>query len=143
MTTSSLLAEDPTGPPMAPNMALEPHDPVIVPHGGDKGYHLEAPTEDPFFYELMRMFGVLIVFVTCLLTLSWMLKKVSQSKIDHVNASSNIKILEKRTLSHKAIIYLIEIYGKTVAVAESTSGITKLAEFPYDAEAEGDPSSDE
>lgn len=108
----------------------EQHAPAAPPFKGDHEHtSLELEDQDLFYNELMKMFVILTFFVIALFFLNWMLKRMGQTKIDQMNASSAIKILERRTLSPKSLIYLIEIHGHTVAIAESPSGITRIAEI--------------
>lgn len=103
------------------------------------------PPDNPFHYfsaeqtaesdtghlssELMKLVGSVVLFTVILLLLNWMLKRINSNRLAQLNATSEIRVLEKRVLSHKAFIYLIEIRGKTIAIAESSAGIAKLTEF--------------
>jgi flagellar biogenesis protein FliO len=46
--------------------------------------------------------------------------------------------LERRTLTPKSTIFILNVLGKTVAVAESANGITLLSELPS-VKLQGDP----
>lgn len=43
--------------------------------------------------------------------------------------SSRISVIEARRLTPKTMLFLIEVEGKTLLVAQSADGLTKLAEF--------------
>ncbi len=45
------------------------------------------------------------------------------------NMIKNIKILEKRPLSAKSMLYLIEIDGKKAIISESTLEVRKLVDL--------------
>lgn len=107
---------------------IQNKDTITTPYFSDS-YVSETHDSDRFTAELMKMFGILAVFVTCMLILSRMLKKMTETKIDQLNTTSPIKILDRRSLSPKAMVYVIEIHNKTLAVAETPNGITKLAEL--------------
>jgi flagellar biogenesis protein FliO len=53
------------------------------------------------------------------------------NKLEQSNQISTIKVIERRSLSPKTSIYLIEIHEKTIALAESADGVALLTEFPF------------
>lgn len=86
-----------------------------------------APTEETsflaqFFYMLF-MLGLLIaiVFFT-----SWFLRRMVSTRIEQLNATSEIKISEKRALSNRTTLYLIEVEGKKMFLAETASSIIQI-----------------
>lgn len=64
-----------------------------------------------------------IVVLVCLLVLValtiWMFRKISNGRLRNFNYHKAVKILEKRPLSPKSMLYLIEVGGKQVLIAES------------------------
>ena len=64
-----------------------------------------------------------IVVLVCLLVLItltvWMFRKISNGRLRNFNYHKSVKILEKRPLSPKSMLYLIEVGGKQVLIAES------------------------
>lgn len=85
--------------------------------------------QDQLSGEVTKLLGSIALFTIILLMLNWALKKINQNRFEQLNATSDIKVIEKRILSHKATVYLIEIRDKTVAIAESPAGVTLLTEF--------------
>lgn len=75
-----------------------------------------------FFYMLL-MLGMLIGVV---LFASYLIKRMTSTRIDSLNATSNIKILERRALSQRSQIYLVEIEDKKFMIAESPTAIAAL-----------------
>jgi len=53
-----------------------------------------------------------------------------RSRVQSLNRSNGIKILERRPLNPKASIYLIDILGKGIVIAESQAGIHVITQFP-------------
>ena len=86
----------------------------------------EKQSPDHFFHEFLNMLATLGLLVALILGASWFLKRMATSRMQQINANSTIKILEKRSLSPKAVVYVIEIHDKTFYVAETPSGITLL-----------------
>ena len=74
-----------------------------------------------FFKMLLALFALLVlVFVTV-----WILKRFSHG-IKGRYGSQSIQIVEKRPLSPKSMLYLIEVDGKQILVAESQLEIKTL-----------------
>lgn len=81
---------------------------------------------DHFFAEFIHMLTVLGFIIGLILIVAWILKKMLNTRIQQVNTTSDIKILERRSLSPKTTIYILDIKGLSVAVAESQNGATLL-----------------
>lgn len=75
-----------------------------------------------FFYMLL-MLGMLIGVV---IFASYMLRRMTSTRIESLNTTSSIKILERRALSQRSQIYLVEIEDKKYMIAESPTAITAL-----------------
>ena len=81
-----------------------------------------------FFDEFIQMMIYLSGIIAFMVFFMWVLKKMMSVKIEQSNRSSDIKILESRTLSQKTTLYIIEYQDKTYAIAESLNGVTSLGE---------------
>lgn len=79
------------------------------------------------FFSMLLTLG----FILCLIFVSvYFLKRVMRSRMHQLNKSTGIKILERRALSSKSSLYLVDILGKGVVISESASGINVITEFP-------------
>jgi flagellar biosynthetic protein FliO len=86
-----------------------------------------APIEDyDFVSEFIRMLSLLGIMIGVLLLLAWALKRIMNSRMEQMNESSNIRILERRALAPKSAVYLLEVEGTKMVVAESPAGIHHL-----------------
>lgn len=96
--------------------------------------NLDSPisTDDHFIKGFMSMLASLGIIIALLLIVSWFFKKMMNTRLQQLNTTSDIKILERRSLSPKATIYLLEIKGKGIVIAESSNGLTRLADFNPD-----------
>jgi flagellar biogenesis protein FliO len=83
-----------------------------------------------FFQEFLHMLSILGVMIAVLLLASWFLKRLVSTKVQQGNAASMIKIIERRGLTAKTAIYLIEIDEQRIAIAESSNGATLLCHLP-------------
>lgn len=82
-----------------------------------------------FFWEFVNMLSTLGVILVVLLIIVWFLKRFNQTRLDQLNTNSSIKVLERRAISQKSVIYLVEIEGSALVFAESVNGITQLTQF--------------
>jgi flagellar protein FliO/FliZ len=76
--------------------------------------------------QLVYMFLCLIGLLVLAYFSVWFLKRLFQNRIARGNATQSIKILEKRMLSPKSVLYLVEVEGRKVLLAESHLEIQHL-----------------
>ncbi len=71
--------------------------------------------EHAFVKMLLTLFGLIaMIFVTV-----WLLRRVASVRLQQGKAGQTIKIIERRPLSGKSALYLLEVDGKRVLVSES------------------------
>ncbi len=78
------------------------------------------------FLKMILTFVALIVGVFFTV---WALKRLSRGHLKNLNANRAIKILEKRPLSPKTMLYLVEIGEKQTLIAESQLEVKSLVTF--------------
>lgn len=76
-----------------------------------------------FAHEFLNMLSTLGVFLLALLALAWLLRRVRQTRVDQINLSSAIKIIERRILAPKGVLYLVDVEGQRMVLSESPAGI--------------------
>ncbi len=86
-------------------------------------------TDEHFLKDFMSMLTTLGLIIVFIFFVSWFLKKMLNSRLQQLNTTSEIKILERRALTPKSAIYLIEIKGKEMVIGESSNGLSLLADF--------------
>lgn len=125
--------EAPPTPEPPPGISEEPQK-ETTPHqtGIDEAYtpYLEKAEPEDFKSKFFHMLFILSLIIGFMILASWMLKRMSKVRLNNINVSSAIKIIEMRQLSHKSAIYLIEVEGHHLVVAESSTGIHHLATLP-------------
>lgn len=84
---------------------------------------------DRFVTELLNMLFVLGAIVGLMLFVTWILKKMMSHRLVQGNVESQIKVLEQRALTPKSILYLIEVDGKKIVIADSPHGIRRISEI--------------
>ena len=82
--------------------------------------------EGQFWRSFINMLASLGLIVALILIAGWFFKRVLHTRIEQLNTTSAIKIVDRRTLTPKTTIYLLNIDGKQLAIAESINGITAL-----------------
>ena len=50
-------------------------------------------------------------------------------RLTQANLTKNIKILEKRAISPKSLLYIVEIDGKKILISESNLEVRKIKEI--------------
>lgn len=110
-------------PPDAPGPIFPPEDFMQLPENENNSH------SDRFYTEFLNMLATLGLVIGIILIAAWFLKRLLNTRIEQINTTSTIKISERRALSPKTALYLLEIHGKTVLIAESQNGVTHLAQF--------------
>lgn len=90
---------------------------------------VEEKDGDRFLSEFINMLTTLGVIVAIILIATWFLKRMVNTKIEQLNTTSLIKIVERRTLTPKTSLYLVDIKGAGFILAESINGVTSLGSF--------------
>ncbi|HEY4832396.1 MAG TPA: flagellar biosynthetic protein FliO [Waddliaceae bacterium] len=83
-----------------------------------------------FFQEFLSMLSSLGIIIGVIFFLMWILRRVMNVRMEQVNLTNLVKVLERRPLSPKTTIYILSIYGKAVTIADSHNGVTLLSESP-------------
>lgn len=91
---------------------------------------------DRFYLEFFNMLATLGLVIAIILIAAWLLRRLLNTRLEQINTTSTVKIVERRALSPKSAVYLLEIYDKIIVVAETQSGITQLGEFSIPPEPE-------
>lgn len=102
-------------------------------------YGEPSPADNSRFWtEVVNMMATLGLIISLILIAAWFLKRMLNTRQEQVNTTSIIKVIERRGLSPKTAVYLLEIEGKSIVIAESQNGVTVLGNYdsPVDEEAE-------
>lgn len=87
--------------------------------------------DQPYNYwsELVNMLLTLGIVIGIILFSVWMLKRMSRAKWKQFGNLQHIRVIERRALSPKTSLYLVEILGKGIVVGDSPSGLSLVKEF--------------
>ena len=61
----------------------------------------------------------------------WVLRKLSSSRTRHMNLLKTVKVLEKRPISPKSILYLVEVAGRKVLISESQLEVRTISHLDW------------
>lgn len=89
----------------------------------------DLPNQD-FKSSLLKMFFSLLGLVALLAFTIWMIRRFVRTKMEMNYKSSTIQILEKRTISPKSILYVVEVEGKKLLISESQFEVRALEKLP-------------
>lgn len=76
-----------------------------------------------------KMFLTLLVLVGLLWLSYWFLRRLMQQRLQKGQPHAAIQILEKRMISPKTMLYLVEVENKKIVIAESHLEIKRVAEL--------------
>lgn len=125
----SAVVADTTPPAPSQHSILAPKEPTPTNPPAPAAPAVDTTEESPApSYQgaltkmLLTLGGLLaLVFLTI-----WALKKLSQGKIGSYG-KKQINVLERRALSPKTVLYIVEVEGKKVLIAESQLEVKRLA----------------
>jgi len=94
------------------------------------------PIEDygaAFFKMIMMLLGILVLVILTV----WVIKRYGHGRLGRFKDRQSIHILERKVLSPKSVLYLIEIDGAQLLVAESQLEVRPLHQWQVPSEEEG------
>lgn len=125
LSISSLqAAAGPTGTSVEQQAPVSPA-PTLPMENPEPFENVEQPVSyQGAFVKMMLTLFALIVFIIISV---WLLRRISHGRMKQMNYGKMIKIIERRPLSAKSILYLIEVGGKKVLVSESQLEVRAIA----------------
>lgn len=85
---------------------------------------------DRLFYDLMNMLATMGLILGLLLLALWFVRRLANKRFEQMDEGSYFDVLERRSLSPKTMVYVIEIDGRRIVLAESHQGIARIADYP-------------
>lgn len=90
----------------------------------------EEGRADQFFSEFFNMLFTLGIILLVLMIIMWVLRRATSARMEALNTTSNIKIIERRSLAPKSVIYVLDVCGTRLIVGETPAGLARLGELP-------------
>lgn len=85
----------------------------------------EMPSSQ-FQKSFFRMLSLITAFILVIIFCFWIFRRIVHNKAKMANQSKSIKILEKRVLSPKSMLFLVEVEKEKVLIAESQVKVETL-----------------
>jgi flagellar biogenesis protein FliO len=120
---SYVLADDPPPPP--PENAPAPTEMPTLENQPEPSEVVTTSYESAFIKMLLTL-GALLFLV--ILTV-WMMRRMSSGRMFRSMSSSQLKIVDKKVLSAKSMLYIVEVEGKRVLISESQLEVRPIAEI--------------
>jgi len=86
----------------------------------------ETPEYKPAFFKMLL---ILIALIALIFLTFWIFRRLMRMRLTQSNLTKNIKILEKRAISPKSLLYIIEIEGKKILISESNLEVRKIKDI--------------
>lgn len=90
-----------------------------IPSPAPELFNEAMPTTPSYEYAFLKMIVSLLILLVLIFLTVWALKRLSTGRLKIMNQTLSIKLLEKRAISPKSVLYLIEVEGKRILIAES------------------------
>ncbi|MDE3045676.1 MAG: flagellar biosynthetic protein FliO [Verrucomicrobiota bacterium] len=84
-----------------------------------------APPVD-YAAAMAKMCLTLLALLALMGVTFWFLRKLMQQRMQRGNANQTIRILEKRMISTKTMLYLVELEGQKILLAESHLEVRRI-----------------
>jgi flagellar biogenesis protein FliO len=122
LMVSILSAADKKEPPSPPSSTEQTAPSSEVPAPLPSSEEMTTSYEGAFVRMIVTLLGLLVlVFATF-----WILRKLGKGKFK-LGSGRTINIIEKRALSPKSVLFLVEIGNKKVLISESQLEVRALA----------------
>ena len=106
-------------PDQEQNIVLEDSTSDVPSIVEDNSKGVSIVEETNFQKTFIKMLITLVVIIALVFITFIMFKRLMHTRMKSGNISKSIKILEKRVISPKSVLYLIEVENKKVLIAES------------------------
>ncbi|MCP5504447.1 MAG: flagellar biosynthetic protein FliO [Chlamydiales bacterium] len=117
---------------IAPTKAKEMDEKECIPsEEHQKASHEVHKATESYETAFIKTIVVLVGLLVLVILTVWMFRKISHGRLRGMNVLKSVKILEKRALSPKSMLYLIEVGGKQVLIAESQLEVRNVATLDW------------
>lgn len=100
---------------------------------------MRAATEYSYGTQFLKLVLTLAAFIALILGMAWVYRKFGLRRHLFGNAHALVQILERRALSPKTALFLIEVDGRRLLVGDSPSGVNFVADLSAKSQAASPP----
>ena len=111
-----------------------PLDPATIFAEVDPREVMPATTSAELGATFVKMLLTFVILILLLFGTYWFVRRLIRFRLQRGIGSSSIHILEKKMISTKTMLYLVEVENKKVLLAESHLEIKRLESFPSQSE---------
>jgi len=116
--------QDISAPPAVPTTPMPAEPALQAPTPLPSSEEMTTSYESAFVRMLVTLLGILfLVFATF-----WILRRLGSGKFK-MGSSRTINVIEKRALSSKSMLYIVEIGNKKILISESQAEVRALTTF--------------
>ena len=114
-----------------PSFPVQDQDklPPFNPFEEGQDQNTEITNNSRFMAEFMKMLFFLGIIIAFMIIGSWFLKKMINTRLQQTNQQSSIQVIEQRALSSKSTLYLLNVEGQEILIAESPAGVVSLGQM--------------
>lgn len=80
--------------------------------------------------QILKMLFALAMVVGLILLATWLMRRLSKNRMQYGNHAHHIKVIERRPIAPKTTLYLLDILGRGVVIADAPGGVRTLYELP-------------
>lgn len=80
--------------------------------------------------QILNTLFALAMVIGLLVLAGWLMRRLSRSRMRYGNHAHHIKVVERRPIAPKTTLYLLDIAGQGVVIADSPGGVRTLYELP-------------
>ncbi len=131
-------APAPTNPTEEPSPASEVHDFPFHTEHSSPASQSQSPSYEGAFIKMIVTVVVLILFV--FLTF-WVVRRLGQGRLRGFGSNLSIQVIERKPLSPKSMLYLVQVGHQKFLIAESQLEVRKLGPIGELSEAAADETS--
>ncbi len=120
------------------NSSLIAKEKTVYVHNETETISQQNDIEDNSFIDLpepeykstfIKMLFTLIGLIALIIITFWLFKRLIRTKVHQANSNKIIQVLEKRSISPKTMLYLIEVEGERIVIAESQLEVKAIKEL--------------
>lgn len=105
--------------------SFKEHSSESLLHDTEESFSFGEDRQD-FQAKFFKMLTVLSGILLFMIIGAFSLKRLMHSRLTQTNRDSTIQILESRPLSNKTMLYLLEVEGERVVIAETSTSVSLL-----------------
>jgi flagellar biogenesis protein FliO len=91
---------------------------------------MQEEADYSFGDQILKMLFALATIVSLILLTAWLMRRLSKNRTRYGNHSHHIKVIERRPIGPKTTLYLLDIMGQGVVIADAPGGVRTLYELP-------------